>query len=347
MNEIPQHVSDDRSRQGCAPVPGAPVSPLDARLSMPRPSDTPESPVVNAVRWLLAALGATFAVYATQLVSIAVGSFAVALVLLQLTATTDVAALAAQITIPVQIISELAVFAVVLPWWLRVRPVSFLQGRRRTPRSRALGVVAVVLLGVGLQMVISYALGLLLPLFPDVKTEYDTLTDNPVMNEFSVAAVLILAVGAPLTEELACRGVVFEFALRAMCPKQAGRWRDRAWRTARSQPCPPLGAVPPRAFWLANIVQAVLFGALHLNITQFAYATVMGLIAGWLVWQTGSLLPSMGLHLVINFCFYFVNEIATVLEAGGVVFAIVASAAMVGAGLWLFRRAVDRPTPLL
>lgn len=346
MNEIPQHVSDDRARQGCAPVPGAPDSPLDARLSMPRPSDTPESPVVNAVRWLLAALGATFAVYATQLVSIAVGSFAVALVLLQLTASTDAAALAAQITIPVQIISELAVFAVVLPWWLRVRPVSFLQGRRRTPRSRALAVVAVVLLGVGLQMVISYALGLLLPLFPDVKTEYDTLTDNPVMNEFSVAAVLILAVGAPLTEELACRGVVFEFALRAMCPKHASRWRDRAWRTARSQPCPPLGAVPPRAFWLANIVQAVLFGALHLNITQFAYATVMGLIAGWLVWQTGSLLPSMGLHLVINFCSYFVKEIATVLETGGVVFAIVASAAMVGVGLWLFRRAMGRPAPL-
>jgi membrane protease YdiL (CAAX protease family) len=54
---------------------------------------------------------------------------------------------------------------------------------------------------------------------------------------------------------------------------------------------------PTKAIWLS----AVIFAVFHLNPWQAVAALPLGLIAGWLVWRTGSLAPGMIGHFTLNF----------------------------------------------
>lgn len=84
------------------------------------------------------------------------------------------------------------------------------------------------------------------------------------------AAVLLVCVLAPLTEEMLFRGLI----LRGFLARYA-RW-------------PAIGA------------SAVLFGASHLNIYQFAAALLLGLLLGWLYERSRSLIPCIALHAAYN-----------------------------------------------
>lgn len=321
------------------PLPSAPApAPLP-----PRPSDQPVSVGAQAFRYLLAALGAFAAVIVAQGVFSIVGAVVLAVFAVILDPSGDADAIASGIIGPTMLASQLGCLAVFLPWWLHLRPVSFIRERCgamvRGPRAVALRVVAIALLGIGFQLVIGYALSYLLPLVPDLQSEYSEIMNDGVTNEFSMLSVLILAVGAPVTEELACRGVVFEFALRAMCPEWAARWRDRSWRAYTGTPMPKMPPLASRGFWAANLIQAALFGILHLNIVQGLYAFALGVVLGWIAWRTGALVYSIGLHLAVNFSSYFVYELSTLFEVGGVAFAVLASVSMVVIGIQLFQLA--------
>lgn len=330
-----------------APYPGAVTgAPLYPGAVPPRPSDTPRSPAAAAAGWLAAALGGFGAVIAAQLAAAVVGSFALTLVFLALNPTAGTDETLAAVLGPVMLASQLACLAVFLPWWLHLRPVSF--ARTRRPRGRAgaaavtLRVLSIAILGIGMQMAISYLLTYLLPLAPQLDAEYAEVINDPVTSEFTLLSVIVLAVGAPVSEELACRGVIFEFALRALNPGHAPRWRDRSWRRLTGAPEPVLPPVPPARFWAANAVQALLFGVLHMNLVQGLYAFVMGLVLGWVVWRTGHLGYSIGLHLVVNFMSYFVGIVSGTLEMLGVPFAIAASFGLVALGVALFALATRR-----
>lgn len=84
----------------------------------------------------------------------------------------------------------------------------------------------------------------------------------------NLAAVLL----APIGEEILCRGIVLHYAKKSL----------------------------PR-FWAANVLQAVLFGFLHLNWVQGVYAFFIGLMLGYLTERFHSLIPAMLLHFVVNF----------------------------------------------
>ena len=75
---------------------------------------------------------------------------------------------------------------------------------------------------------------------------------------------------APMSEELIFRGVTLKYAARAT------------------------------PFFLANIFQALLFGAFHGNIVQGAYAFVAGLFCGYVCYKGGSLWLSILLHMMFN-----------------------------------------------
>lgn len=51
---------------------------------------------------------------------------------------------------------------------------------------------------------------------------------------------------------------------------------------------------------MAILLSAALFGLIHMNINQFSYAFVIGVIFGLMVYATGSLLPSILSHFIIN-----------------------------------------------
>ncbi len=83
-------------------------------------------------------------------------------------------------------------------------------------------------------------------------------------------AVFMLAILPPFCEELAFRGVVY-----------GGYRRD----------CRPAGAI---------LMSAFLFGLMHGNINQFAYAFVIGIAMAFMVEATGSIWPSILIHICIN-----------------------------------------------
>lgn len=106
---------------------------------------------------------------------------------------------------------------------------------------------------------------------PSIVEEYLEMADSAGMGK-NLFAILAAVCMAPIGEELLCRGVCLHFGKKAI-----GK------------------------FWYANILQALLFGILHMNWVQGVYAFVIGLVLGILVERYESLLPAMIVHFIINF----------------------------------------------
>ena len=86
-----------------------------------------------------------------------------------------------------------------------------------------------------------------------------------------VAGFLALGILAPISEEIGFRGVLLGGLLRA-----------------RVRP------------WVAIICSAVVFAALHGTEIQLLGTIVFGIISGWLLWRTRSLLPGIIMHITNN-----------------------------------------------
>ncbi len=101
---------------------------------------------------------------------------------------------------------------------------------------------------------------------------------QPAHNEAGVAhsvgavvgLLLVLAVAAPVVEELFFRGLV----LRGL-----------------------LGVAPPP---VAIVGSGLLFGLAHFEAVQFAGLAVFGVVLGVLAWRTGRLAPGMAAHAAFN-----------------------------------------------
>ncbi len=52
---------------------------------------------------------------------------------------------------------------------------------------------------------------------------------------------------------------------------------------------------------IAIVVSAVMFGLFHGNLTQFVYATMLGLMLGYVYVRTGEIKYTIGLHMLVNF----------------------------------------------
>lgn len=231
--------------------------------------------------------------------------------------------------------------AVTLPWWRYIRPASFSCARhgRLSPGLRRVARIAgVVLMGVGFQMLISYVLSVVLPLFPAIESEYDEVMSSGGTDEFTLPAVVALAVGAPISEEVACRGLLLEYSLRAVCPEWIAARRERMGRRRARLPLGDTDGlhVPSIRFWAANLIQAALFGILHMNLVQGLYAFAIGLVLGWVFWRTGRLCYNIGLHLTLNFSSYFVSEVSHALGSFGPVFELASVAVLTVVGILAF-----------
>lgn len=221
---------------------------------------------------------------------------------------------------------QLGALAIFGAWWRALDGHAMLRGRRRGllrgALARAQRVGGVVGAGVALQLLLSIVLTTLRNLAVPVMEEYTTRMDAAGTSEFTVLSLVVLAVGAPLLEELMCRGVMFEFALRAVTAEPLGIWsgphgRRRAAREGSLRR--RARRVSPRQFWCANLIQAALFGMAHGNVVQAVYATALGLVLGWVAWRTGRLRYNMLLHLTLNASSYAVDALWGVLAPFGIV----------------------------
>lgn len=77
---------------------------------------------------------------------------------------------------------------------------------------------------------------------------------------------------APIAEEMLCRGAILT-ALMKMIPRKP---------------------------YICILVQALIFGAIHMDPSQMVYGTLYGILLGWLCCRTGSLIPGIVVHVVNN-----------------------------------------------
>ena len=131
-----------------------------------------------------------------------------------------------------------------------------------------------------------FSLGTIIPLsflYEQLGIEMDENTQQiftSLMKEpWGYVAVGILA---PLAEEVVFRGAI----LRTL-----------------------LGIMSKKNHWVAIMISAAIFGAVHCNQAQFINALLMGLLLGWMYYRTGSLVPGILLHWVNNTMAYVLSNI--------------------------------------
>ena len=290
----------ERSTEEAPRPAGEPPLPASAPLSLPAPVDQPQRS--HRWRWVASLAGVVAADMMIQIVFSAVG-----MLLIELAAQAGVlpqaqAAVLIDSLTPIVVLTQVVRIVAMWPWWRHVARSTLVPcAEALPPLRRRLGSVAgLALLGVGLQFVLGVALTLILPLFPDVMDEYTELMDSAGAgsSDFSLLSVLSVTVLAAVGEEIVCRGVMLEYALRAVS----------GYRGPASH-----APINDRMFWIANALQAAAFGLLHLNIVQSTYAFLLGLAMGWVYWKTRDLRYPMVLHLSINAASYIIEPISAAL----------------------------------
>ena len=143
---------------------------------------------------------------------------------------------------------------------------------------RVRGFAAAFVAGFGLCLVANGIAMVLQYLTPALFEQYMQLMETAGMGENPVtiiAAVLL----APIGEELLCRGIIMHYGKKMA----AGIGSEKV------------------SFWIANVLQALLFGIMHGNFVQGTYAFILGMGLGLLCHRYKSLYPAMLCHFAVNF----------------------------------------------
>ena len=205
-----------------------------------------------------------------------------------------------------QAAAQTASFLMALLWWRYLWPHSFMA---RWQSERPLGggargawkrIACVIVIGLALQVVVGYVTDAVLSLLPEVAADYSELVEETGMGDTSYLAVLTTVLGAPFCEELLVRGIIFEFSLRAFNPQCRPLWKR--WRRVQAQDGAMVPWAAPSTWGIsaAIVLQAAVFGFMHMNWVQGCYAGAAGLIFGWVLVTTGKLRYTILLHFAFN-----------------------------------------------
>lgn len=161
-------------------------------------------------------------------------------------------------------IASLTVFFI---WYQKRFPK--LQFTNMTKRFNPLILISVVCLVIGLQHSISYLVELIAVLKPNWMDFYEQLMDTVDFSNASPILALYSVIIGPINEELIYRGITLGYAKREM------------------------------PFWAANLLQAFLFGVMHMNMIQGIYAFLIGIIFGYICHKS-SIYVAILLHILFN-----------------------------------------------
>ena len=129
--------------------------------------------------------------------------------------------------------------------------------------------------------------------------------------------LLVMVVLAPLVEEFLVRGVILN--------------RLSAWMPT----------------WAAVVVSAAIFGALHMNLYQFIFLTILGSLLGWVYVRTKNLLIPILAHAVnnaTNLALQYIVEGTGIVPPAGLIAAI-GLVVVVACAILLHRMTRPEPTP--
>lgn len=168
------------------------------------------------------------------------------------------------------LIAQVMAFAVFVLWYYLTWSTKKQHNPFKIFRRKSVG--GIILLGVSFEFVISSILSIIDIYFPHLMDNYKELMEEAGMDEISVAVALATIIMAPIVEELIFRGITLKLAMKIN-----------------------------GSFWVANILQALLFGIAHMNWVQGSYAFCLGIVMGYVVKKYKTLYASIMLHAVFNF----------------------------------------------
>lgn len=253
--------------------------------------------MLNALLWTLACLGVVAADIALSMVLLSALGVASALIGFSID-DLDIQWF--------QAAAQTASFLMALLWWRYLWPRSFMarwQGERPLgggARGAWRRIVCVIVIGLALQVVVGYVTDAVLSLLPEAAADYSELVEETGMGDTSYLAVLTTVLGAPFCEELLVRGIFFEFSLRAFNPQCRPLWKRHRRVQAQSGAMVPWAAPSTWSIAAAIVLQAAVFGFMHMNWVQGCYAGAAGLIFGWVLVTTGKLRYTILLHFAFN-----------------------------------------------
>ena len=131
-------------------------------------------------------------------------------------------------------------------------------------------IFGILITAVGLQYITNYIVSFTAAINPHWLEYYSNLVESVGLDEPSLILVLYSVLIGPVCEELIFRGLTLKYAKRAM------------------------------PFWVANLLQALLFGVFHMNMIQGVYAFVVGIVLGFICEKSHSIYPSMLFHILFN-----------------------------------------------
>lgn len=173
-----------------------------------------------------------------------------------------------QYSMPVTIIFQILNF-IIFGLWYKLWGHHKFANPFKVVKGSAVGVALFAALS--LELLIGVAMTITMVFFPEVMQSYLELMEIAGVGQMNVMSFLATVILAPITEELIFRGVTMRLTKWAGMP-----------------------------FIIANILQAVLFGIFHMNLVQGAYATVIGLVLGYLGHRYKTLWVPILLHLFCN-----------------------------------------------
>lgn len=138
-------------------------------------------------------------------------------------------------------------------------------------------VVSILGLGMGGCIIVALFLSFLQAIFPAAFAKYNKIMDQFGQGEVVITYLYTIGIG-PIMEELIFRGAVLNRLRLASYP-----------------------------FWIANLIQAALFGIFHMNWVQGIYAFLWGSLLGLVYQATGSILASILAHIIFNSTNYLLS----------------------------------------
>lgn len=142
----------------------------------------------------------------------------------------------------------------------------------------------ILILGISLQFLTTCILRLIDICRPDLLSSYHEQVQRSFSINNGIIRICTVTLLAPIAEEFAFRGVALKLSVSAFHTKHAAL--------------------------CAILFTAFCFGCYHGNVVQFCYSVPAGIILGCLAVWSGSLIPGMILHMILNASSYVIGSIA-------------------------------------
>lgn len=144
--------------------------------------------------------------------------------------------------------------------------------------------ILLLILGINLQLLTTCILRLIDTYRPELLTSYHERVQRSFSIDNGIVRICTVTLLAPIAEEFAFRGVALKLSASAFHTKHAALW--------------------------AILFTAFCFGCYHGNVVQFCYSVPAGIILGCLAIWSGSLIPGIILHMILNASSYVIGSIA-------------------------------------